>query len=102
MKTYNFLLILSLTLPSCTQTSISDKEIMQKVWKCGKPCGLGDLLIFEKTNYMIIRNDTILRLGNPLAKIVKRNFNRWTEDTKIHLINIQDKAYKDTCVYHAK
>ncbi|RZL34212.1 MAG: hypothetical protein EOO96_10570 [Pedobacter sp.] len=102
MKNRNLLLVACLTLASCTQVSLSDEEIMQKVWKCGKPCGLGDVLVFKKTNYTTIRNDTILRQDIPIAKIVKRNFNRFTEDTKIQVINIQNKANKDTCVYHAK
>ena len=89
-------------LMNCTQVTLSDKEIMEIVWKNGKPCGLGDVLMFRKTDYTTIKNDTILRQGIPIAKIVKRDFNRWTEDTKIHVINIENKANRDTCIYHAK
>ena len=87
---------------SCIKVTLSDQEITAQVWKCGQPCGLSDVLVFDKTHQTTIRNDTIVRSGLPIAKIVKRDFNRFTEDTKIHVINLQQTLENDTCVYHTK
>ncbi len=87
-----------LALQSC-QTNLSNEDIKSHVWKCGVPCGLSDVLIFDENT--IIRNDTIFHRNEPYGKIVKRTSN-FDEDTKISVVNFRNLITKDTCIYHAK
>ena len=91
-------LLLLITIISCTKT-LSDEEIKSQVWKCGKPCGLGDVIVFHENVKLI--QDTIFLNEKPYAKIVKRSFDL-DEDTKIQMINLQGNSVKDTCIFHAK
>jgi hypothetical protein len=93
----SFLLLSQLSI-SCKKT-LSDQEIKEYVWKCGEPCGLGDVLLFDGRT--ILRNDTIFLEKIPYGKIVKRT-NDFDEDTKISIINLENPVIKDTCVFHAK
>ena len=83
---------------SCKET-LSDEQIKQYLWKCGEPCGLGDIIIFNEN--AILKNDTIFLNQKPYAKIVDKT-NDFDEDTKIAVINLQNPAIKDTCIFHAK
>jgi hypothetical protein len=81
------------------QRTLSDKEIKKHAWKCGVPCGLGDIIVFNKNT--VLRNDTLFFKNKPYGKIVKRT-NNFDEDTKISVINLENPVIKDTCVFHAK
>ncbi|MFD1603081.1 hypothetical protein ACFSJW_06725 [Flavobacterium artemisiae] len=83
---------------SCEKT-LSDEQIKQYMWKCGQPCGLGDLIVFNQN--VILKNDTIFLNQQPYAKIVDKT-NGFDEDTKIAVINLQNPVIKDTCIFHAK
>jgi len=72
---------------------------MKRVWKCGQPCGLGDVMVFDLRN--AIKNDTIFYNNLPYAKIVQRTYN-WDEDVKIAVMNLINTNIKDTCIFHAK
>lgn len=93
----SFLLLSQLSI-SCKK-AITDEEIKESFWKCGTPCGLGDIIIFNENT--LLRNDTIFLKEIPYAKIVKRT-NNFDESTKISVINLENPAVKDTCVFHAK
>lgn len=83
---------------SCQKT-LSDKEIISHVWKCGTPCGLSDVIIFNENTILVA--DTIFYKNKPYGKIVKRT-NNFDEDTKISIINLENPVITDTCVFHAK
>lgn len=91
-------LVFALALQGC-QRNLSDEDIRVHVWKCGVPCGLNDVIIFDKNT--TIRNDTIFRYRAPYGKIVKRISN-FAQDTKISVINFESSKAQDTCIYHAK
>lgn len=95
---FAFSAFFAFALQSC-QTNLSNEDITASVWKCGVPCGLSDILIFDKNT--TIRNDTIFYHTAPYGKIVKR-ISDFDEDTKISVINLRDLYAKDTCIYHAK
>ncbi|MGV8993685.1 MAG: hypothetical protein ACOH1O_06235 [Flavobacterium sp.] len=95
---FAFSAFFTLALQSC-QTNLSNEDITASVWKCGVPCGLSDILIFDKNT--TIRNDTIFHHTAPYGKIVRR-ISDFDEDAKISVINLRDSNTKDTCIYHAK
>ncbi|WP_193844646.1 hypothetical protein [Flavobacterium hungaricum] len=83
---------------SCKKT-LSDEQITQHFWKCGQPCGLRDVIVFDQNT--ILKSDTIFWNQKPYAKIVKRTYN-FDEDTKIAVINLENPAIRDTCIFHSK
>lgn len=93
----SFFLLSQLCL-SCKKT-LTDEQIKGYFWKCGEPCGLGDVIVFNENT--LLRNDTIFLKEIPYAKIVKRT-NKFDEDTKISVINLENPVIKDTCIFHAK
>ncbi len=101
MKPISYITLLWCILFGSCAHSLSDKDITKHVWKAGTPCGLGDVIIFGKTQEASLKNDTIFHKGTPIALIVKKDYNMFT-DTKMSLINLQDTTITDTCVYHAK
>ncbi|MDA6069620.1 hypothetical protein NJT12_08310 [Flavobacterium sp. AC] len=91
--------IASLFLILSCQKTLSDNEIKEYVWKCGIPCGLGDIIVFNQNT--VLRNDTIFLKNIPYGKIVKRTCD-FDEGTKISVINLENSVIKDTCIFHAK
>ncbi|MCZ4244129.1 hypothetical protein [Pedobacter punctiformis] len=97
MKTrYTLIVVVSLSLQSCT---VSNDRIADHFWKCGKACGLQDVLSFEPhSKNTRLSGDTIYNSWRPIAKIVKRDY-RLMAKNRLYIVMLKAKI-TDTCIYY--